>query len=103
MPHYRRADILSAAAKKARVGVDELTGIISCKRKPLKSRFGLYLRVSLSGHNPVSWAYWTGTAWGLYSVTRRGAVRKRNKLSTQQLAWIGLKEDHDTRHRRCHR
>ena len=50
---------------------------------------GLYLRIS-SATGEAVWAYYNADArtWGLYSNSKKGAMKRRHKASKKSLPWF---------------
>lgn len=80
--------LAEAVAKKAGVHPN-LVLAFKPSQKPLRDRPGLYLRQSAKT-GEMCWAYWNGTTWGLYSGSKKGAMRRREKPSKKSLRWFAL-------------
>lgn len=77
-----------AAAKKVKCAFNIAGPFPACK-KPLADRPGLYLRIS-PNTGAACWAYWNGKAWGLWSDSKAGAMRRRDKISKKPARWFGF-------------
>lgn len=80
-----------AVAKKA--GVDPKFVVGPFPDRVCPAYTGLFIRIHPTSGNP-NWAVFNADIceWGLFSGSKRGALRKSKKLSRKRLTWYGFKK-----------